>query len=106
MVARSSKRPGTEPIVVPLLVAFVDNDAGYVSWISENPSGYVLNANRRPNAGYLKLHRATCTWISGGDGRRWTWQYAKICGPATLAIDLWTTSMLGVKPDRCSFCQP
>jgi hypothetical protein len=107
MAASSSKRPGTGPIVVPPpLVAFVDNDTGYVSWIGQNPNGYVLNANRRPNAGYLKLHRASCPRISGDDGRRWTVQYAKVWAPTTLAIDSWTTSTLGVQPDRCPFCQP
>ena len=107
MAPRWGKHTSTEPLVVPLpLIAFVDNDPGYVSWIGTNPDGYVLNADRRPRAAYLKLHRATCRTVSGNDGRHWTQQYAKICGPTILAIDAWTQATLAVLPDRSACCHP
>ena len=34
---------------------FVDNDAGYLDWIAQNPDGFVLNTYRKPTPGYLKL---------------------------------------------------
>ena len=38
---------------------WIDNDAGYEQWLSENPDGFMANINREPHARYLKIHRAT-----------------------------------------------
>ena len=61
---------------------FVDDDHGYLSWLHENPTGFVVNADRPPNASCLRLTRATCQTISGepATGRAWTVTSTKACG--------------------------
>ena len=61
---------------------FIDDDPGYLSWLHENPSGFVVNADRPPNSSYLRLHRASCRTISGepARGRAWTVTSTKTCG--------------------------
>ena len=88
------------------LVGFVDDDAGYLAWLTANPAGYVLNTTRSPHRDYLMLHRAGCRYISGDDGRCWTVNYAKVCGPSTVLLDTWAEHRVGGEADRCAFCQP
>ena len=53
---------------------FMDDDAGYLGWISEHPEGYVLNLERSFNPTDLMLHRAECRTIRGipAHGEHWT----------------------------------
>ena len=48
---------------------FVDDDRGYVEWVTKHPRGYVLNTERTPKANDLKLHRATCHTVTGVPAR-------------------------------------
>ena len=50
---------------------FIDDVAGYLAWVEQNPDGSVLNTYRTPTAGYLKLHRATCRTINDRPARRY-----------------------------------
>ena len=50
---------------------FIDDVAGYLAWVKQNPHGSVLNTYRMPTAGYLKLHRATCRTINDRPARRY-----------------------------------
>lgn len=59
-----------------MIEKFIDNDDGYLNWITANPTGYVVNCNRYPRAAYLVLHRATCWTISASKGP-WTHYYIK-----------------------------
>jgi len=45
------------------LEQFVNDDEGYLGWLTENPRGFVVNSHRRPVSTYLKLHRASCKHI-------------------------------------------
>jgi hypothetical protein len=49
----------------------IDDVAGYLAWVEQNPDGSVLNTYRTPTAGYLKLHRATCRTINDRPARRY-----------------------------------
>lgn len=49
---------------------FIHDDAGYLRWIAAHSDGFVLNTYRRPNASYLRLHRASYGLISGTPARR------------------------------------
>ena len=42
---------------------FIDNDEGYLRWISYNPHGFVVNVERGERPGYAVLHRASCSSI-------------------------------------------
>jgi hypothetical protein len=37
---------------------FVDDDSGYLRWLTGHPTAFVLNTTRTPSAAYLMLHRA------------------------------------------------
>ena len=61
---------------------FVDDDAGYQQWLSNEPDGFVINTYRSPSSAYMVLHRATCKTISGQPARGTTFmgEYSKVCG--------------------------
>jgi len=88
------------------LTVFLDDDAGYLAWLKANPGGFVLNANRSPTRGYLKLHRATCWSINGTPprGELWTSVYLKACSPSRLRVESWSRNKVGAEPERCGQC--
>lgn len=61
---------------------FVDDDAGYLQWLANQPDGFVIDTYREPSNRYLMLHRATCKTISGRPARGSTFmgEYSKVCG--------------------------
>jgi hypothetical protein len=62
---------------------FVDDDRGYLEWLSAHPDGFVLNTYTRPSASYLRLHSAACRTISvlQPPGTTFTeGDYSKLCG--------------------------
>ena len=62
--------------------SFVDDDPGYLDWLTRHPDSFVINTGRRPSAAYLMLHRASCGTISEtpARGKTFTGDYAKVCG--------------------------
>ena len=87
---------------------FRDDDAGYMAWITAHSNGFVLNANRPPSAGYVVLHRATCSTISGepANGRSWTADYLKVCSDDRRTIESWVREQIGGTPKSCGTCHP
>ena len=87
---------------------FVDDDAGYLSWIRQHGRGFVLNCTRNPSSDYLILHRATCPSITGepARGRLWTDQYIKVCSTAASAIQDWARRQTGTTARPCGMCHP
>lgn len=85
---------------------FVDDDAGFQSWIARYPDGYVLNTNRKPSPSYLILHRATCRTIAGDpiSGSRWTGEYIKVCGDRA-ELERWARAEVGAAPKPCVHCE-
>ena len=70
---------------------FLDDDKGYLSWVAQNPDGYVLNIQQGLNPSDARLHRASCHAISGTSARGgpWTGQDIKICSTFLGALDDW-----------------
>jgi hypothetical protein len=64
------------------VLKFVDDDDGYLRWLTTNTDGFIVNADRNPTPAYLRLHRATCRMIQGrpANGARWTATSIKVCG--------------------------
>ena len=66
---------------------FVDDDAGYQRWLTNQPDGFVINTYRTPSTVYLVLHRSTpaTPGIRCGTGspRRWSWSTRAIPGSGT-----------------------
>ena len=104
------KASGGDDYIAPALTGsgmdqFIDDDAGYLDWITTHPDNYVINAERRPKAGYLRLHLATCRFVTGtpAHGQHWTKDYIKICGDeATLRA--WARNSVGGDVQECPFC--
>jgi hypothetical protein len=61
---------------------FVNDDRGYLDWLSANPGSFVINMSRSPVAGQIVLHRASCGFIKGGrsSSSYWTNHSGKLCG--------------------------
>src|SRR5437899_9027888 len=94
---------------------FLDDDAGYVSWIGAHPQGFVLNCDRTPRAEYLVLHQAGCPTISSKEpnGRpkhwpdHWSWTtYRKVCSSEPEVLQRWAHDRTGADVSRCSRCTP
>lgn len=86
---------------------FVDHDAGYEEWLAGHPSGFVVNAERKPRPTYLVLHRSSCRTISNlpPSGTNWTKDYIKICSSRPEPLRQWA-ARLGGSLHPCSFCNP
>ena len=61
---------------------FVDDDPGYLRWLTHHPAAFVLNTTRTPSAAYLMLHHANCWTITRLQPRATTFtgDYSKLCG--------------------------
>lgn len=87
-------------------VLFRDDDLGYCQWLDRNPHGYVLNLERSPRAGYLKLHRSGCSHINGPRqrGQPLTRDYIKLCSETERGIAEWCQETFGVAPETSCYC--
>jgi len=90
------------------MVEFIDNDRSYLNWISANHTGLVVNCDRKPRANYLKLHCATCRWITGKptNGKRWTTDYIKVCSLNRYELEAWARERVGGQLQPCGHCNP
>ena len=86
---------------------FIDDDAGYLAWLRQHPSGFVVNCERSPRPAYLVLHRASYT-INGtpARGRVWTRDYKKVCADGAGELEHWAGWTAGGRVSRCGICQP
>jgi hypothetical protein len=92
--------------IVNVIVEFMDNNKGYIAWLSEHPDGFVLNCGRPPTPSYLMLHRSTCGTISGtpARGRSWTSFYQKVCADTKRELVDWASPIGVLQP--CKLCKP
>lgn len=98
----------THPTPPKGVATFVDDDAGYLGWLSDWPEGFVVNTARRPEANYVVLHRATCGTISSkpARGSQWTKDYIKICSADLGALQEWARQATGGELRPCGSCRP
>jgi hypothetical protein len=88
---------------------FRNDDEAYRSWLARNREGYVINTYARPDANYLVLHRSDCHHIDitrGDAGRRWTYDYIKVCSASESHLERWADDQVGGVPRRCPTCAP
>lgn len=90
------------------IVTFVDDETGYLAWVRDHPHGFVVNTHRHPSASYLKLHRSTCSFVSGTPlrGTVWTKDYSKVCANDVTALHAWARETVGGALSACSHCAP
>jgi hypothetical protein len=90
-----------------MTVTFVDDDPGFVCWRDAHESGFVLSHERKPRPNFLKLHRATCPSLQGGQPARggdWTRVLAKTCSDALDDLRRWAQMSAGGEPEQCPIC--
>ena len=88
------------------VLIFCGNDEPYLRWISENPGGYVVNAERQLKPSCLKLHRATCIQISrrARPGAYTERDYIKICSLGRSVLERWARDEVGGLIDALCAC--
>src|SRR5271165_6643172 len=86
---------------------FVNDDEGYVRWLTDNPRGFVVNSHRRPVSTYLNLHRASCNHIRPPAYTNFTTtDYIKTCSTEVAALAEWARREVGGDLDPCGICKP
>jgi len=96
-------------------IYFTDDDAGYLRWLGDHPSGYVVNTWRLPSPNYMVLHRANCRSISeytahSAPGAFTERQYSKACAETVSDLRRWVRA--NGQPDgsftseACPRCRP
>jgi hypothetical protein len=90
--------------IIDCMRHFVNDDAAYLDWLAEHPTGFVINTGRNPSAAYLMLHRASCGTISGvpARGATFTGDYTKVCGSRD-ELEAFA-SQLGGAAHACGLC--
>ena len=93
---------------------FINDESGYMKWITKNPFGFVINTTRSMSPDYMVLHRATCMSISeptdaAGPGGFTERDYIKICSNDIKELKVWIKEH--GKPDgrfssKCVHCDP
>jgi hypothetical protein len=93
-------------VVIDDLHVFRSDESGYLCWVAEHPSGYVVNAGKSPKASYLKLHSASCTWMSGrgAPGAFTERDYIKICSTSLQVLRSWAGGEVGGTLDSGCSC--
>jgi len=88
------------------VIVFDAGDEPYLSWLSDNPQGWILNVARNPKPSYLKLHRPWCDWISEPrePGAYTERQYIKICATRREALEEWARRTVGGRLDPGCNC--
>ncbi len=68
-----------------------DNDAAYYDWLDANPSGFVLNSDkRRTNPDYPMLHGSLCFHINDKEWPNYTTaEYMKVCSLDRSELEVW-----------------
>lgn len=86
---------------------FVENDEGYLRWTRQNPTGFVLNCHKIPDADYLILHSADCGTITTTKRTHWTTSgYIKLCSLSKVALKNWAKKAVGGELHPCGQCKP
>jgi len=92
---------------------FQAGDGPFLSWMQDNPDGFVLNAGAGKNSSYLKFHKANCHHISGhtskhGDDAFTRRDYIKICSLSIFELVQWSVinRPTHIAYESCKTCGP
>ncbi len=85
---------------------FKDQEAEYLQWLTENPSSYVANLDKRHSfRDYPLVHLASCGHLTRG-GNFTTGDYYKVCAETLEELEEWCLQEHH-KPLRvCVVCTP
>jgi len=97
------------------VLVFNNDESGYLSWVTRNVGGFVVNTRNVLDPQYLVLHRASCTAVlhhrnmernPGGFTER---GYQKICSLSADELHAYLQGITGTQTSFskfCSKCQP
>ncbi len=86
---------------------FINNDKAYLSWLTQNPEGFVVNSYLHPSPDYLVLHRANCWTISTAARTNWTTTgFIKVCSLYRTELENWAKKEVGGQLHHCQICKP
>ena len=89
------------------MIIFDNDEKGYLTWVEENPEGFVVNTLKTPSRSYLVLHKATCGTIKTlKKGNFTTGQYIKVCALDASELEKWAREEVGGILDACQLCKP
>jgi hypothetical protein len=91
------------------MIIFLNDDRAYLSWVTHHRQGFVLDGRRKPKAGQLLVHRATCREIKSATSPRQHWTTGaklKACSLNCDELEAWAAEETGKGPQRCACCQP
>ena len=93
------------------MLDFSDDDDGYLGWLRDNSTGFVLNVRQNPGAKYTVLHRATCQTIARArDNGAYTARgYRKVVATTVDELRSYTRSLGradGSFSAACGHCDP
>ncbi|TMS54805.1 hypothetical protein [Mycobacterium sp. DBP42] len=89
-------------------VEFRDDDDGYLRWLVEHPTGYVLNIQRGYSPADARVHRANCSTIGGRSipGKTLTESYVKHCADYLEDLTRWAITTVQQEIRPCGTCRP
>jgi len=86
---------------------FVNDDKAYLQWLTQNPTGLVVNSYLHPSPDYLILHRANCGTISTAARTNWTTTgFIKLCASNRRELERWADKEVGGELHPCQICKP
>ncbi len=93
---------------------FINNEIGYLNWVSSNPDGFVINTSKGKRLDYRILHSADCDYVTTlqGNAKRGGFterNYIKICSGGVEGLRDWTRSegeASGKFTQECARCKP
>jgi len=91
------------------MIAFLNEDRAYLSWVTHHRRGFVLDCQRKPTKKHVTLHRATCPQIKQAASKRTHWttgRKMKACSLDIEELTAWAVEQTDSEPNACSECQP
>jgi hypothetical protein len=89
------------------MISFNNDDSGYLSWIRDNRSGYVVNRKVNWLAENLIIHRANCRTLRKTGRNGWTTNgHIKACSNDKEKLVKWAKQNFGHTPLPCMNCKP
>jgi hypothetical protein len=91
------------------MIAFLNEDRAYLSWVTHHRQGFVLECYRKPTKGHVTLHRANCPQIKQAASKRTHWttgRKMKACSLDIEELTVWAVEQTDSEPIACSECHP
>ncbi len=89
-----------------MFTEFINDEAGYLAWVQNNPEGFVLNIDHEgyfPQ--YPMVHKATHKLISSPARTNYTTgKYYKVCSSDLKVLEEWSQTHRQKKVTLCATC--